>query len=901
MPRGIVMITARQWIAIAVFTVFCTSVQAQNATSAQPSPPKVAVNIDAQPIRAALKALGEQTGLQILYRSEDLSTNGITTPRIAGELSAQEALDRLLVNTGLKYEFINKHTVRISAARPLSSTPSPDSQSRLAQADSPSSQHTDNTNVPTSASSTSEPDKTNLEEIVVTGTHIRGSTDLATPVLVYSRADIDQTGLGTVQAFIQSLPQNFNGGASDSTIASIAGGGNAANAVSGTGVNLRGLGNDATLVLINGQRVAPGNTSGNFVDISLIPLSAVERIEIVTDGASAIYGSDAVGGVVNFILRRDLDGAESRVRYGTDAQGGTHETELGQTLGRKWSDGSALLSYEFLDRTPLTGTDRSYTQTLIEPFTLLPAQVRHGAFLSINQTLAPGVEAFLDSTFSHRSTDTNVTSPFFGTTSPVTITAYSGTLGTKIDLPHQAQAQLSATYASSSTRATTFFDDALSDDQKVHSSILSLDAKVDGTLGATPAGPVQFAVGAQYRQEKFDDPDLVGLTDFNPQREVAAAFIELRIPLVGPAAGGTPRDNRFTLTLADRDEHYSDFGSTNNPQLGLIWKPSRDLLFRGALGTSFHAPLLNDLNPGPFQVIPYPELDPRTGGITNTLIEFGGNPDLQPEKATTWTLGLDLHPEEVPGLRGNLGYYNIHFKNRIANAQLQGIDVPDALRLYHILGPEIIHFTPPQSLVRALAATPGYSDAFGSGITDLSTIGAIVDSRQHNLSIQKTSGMDFALSYAADSSIGKLDSGIAGTYILTFDNQFTAASPAISALNTVYNPVDLKMRAHEILAHGPVSAALFVNYVNSYKDNRTGTIVPVASWTTVDATLGYKVGAGHGFLNETSFTLGVINIANRNPPFVAPQYPGAYGGAAFDGANASILGRYFSLQLSKNW
>ena len=895
------MTTARLRIAISVFAVFCTCVQAQNAAPAQPSPPKVAVNIEAQPIRAALKALGEQTGLQILYRTEELSINGVTTPRIAGELSAQEALDRLLVNTGLRYEFINKHTVRISAARPLSSIAAPDPQIRLAQANSPSSQHTDDTNVPTSPSSTSELDKTNLEEIVVTGTHIRGATDLASAVLVYTRADIDQTGLGTVQGFIQSLPQNFNGGASDSTIGSIAGGGNAANVVGGTGVNLRGLGNDATLVLINGQRVAPGNTSGNFVDISLIPLSAVERIEIVTDGASAVYGSDAVGGVVNFILRRDLDGAESRVRYGTDAQGGTHETELGQTVGHKWSDGSALLSYEFLDRTPLTGSDRSYTQALIEPSTLLPEQVRHGAFLTINQTLAPGIETFLDSTFSHRSTDSNLTSPFFGTTSPATVTAYSGTLGTKIDLPHQAQAQLSATYASSSTRATSFFSGALSDDQKVHSSILSIDAKVDGTLGATSAGPVQFAIGAQYRQEKFDDADLVGMTDFNPQREVAAAFIELRIPLVGAAAGGTPRDNRLTLSLADRGEHYSDFGSTNNPQLGLIWKPSRDLLFRGALGTSFHAPLLNDLNPVPFQVVPYPEFDPRTGGATNTLIEFGGNPDLQPEKATTWTLGLDLHPEEVPGLRGNLGYYNIHFKNRIANAQLQGVDLSDALRLYNVLGPEIIQFNPPQSLVRALAATPGYSDAFGSGITDLSTIGAIVDSRQHNLSTQKTSGMDFGLSYAADSPLGKLDTGIAGTYILTFENQFTAGSPDISVLNTVYNPVDLKMRAHEILSKGPLSAALFINYVDSYKDNRTGAVVPVASWTTVDASLGYKFGPGHGLLNETSFTLGVINIANRNPPFAAPQFPGVYGGAAFDGANASILGRYFSLQLSKNW
>src|SRR5882724_5618975 len=97
-PRGIVMTAAGPWIAISASVLLCFSAQAQDSAPAQPLLPKVAVNIAAQPIRAALKALGEQTGLQILIRSEDLSINGVTTPRIAGELSAQEALDRLLVN-----------------------------------------------------------------------------------------------------------------------------------------------------------------------------------------------------------------------------------------------------------------------------------------------------------------------------------------------------------------------------------------------------------------------------------------------------------------------------------------------------------------------------------------------------------------------------------------------------------------------------------------------------------------------------------------------------------------------------------------------------------------------------------------------------------------------------------
>src|SRR6185312_9074463 len=152
-------------------------------------------------------------------------------------------------------------------------------------------------------------------------------------------------------------------------------GGTSANAVDGTGVNLRGLGNAATLVLVNGHRVAPGNTEGNFVDISMIPLYAVERVEVVTDGASAIYGADAVGGVINIILGRNLDGAETRARYGTVTSGSARERQVGQTVGHSWDTGSAQLIYDYLDRTPLSARSRSYTRSVSEPTMLLPEQV----------------------------------------------------------------------------------------------------------------------------------------------------------------------------------------------------------------------------------------------------------------------------------------------------------------------------------------------------------------------------------------------------------------------------------------------------------------------------------------------------------------------------------------------
>src|SRR5258705_170150 len=114
------MTVARLGSAIAGLGFACASVQAQSDASAKIAPAKVGVKIEAQPIRGALRAFGEQTGLQVLFRSEDASISGVTTQAVAGELPAQEALDRLLAKTGLKYEFVNKHTVRISSARPLS-------------------------------------------------------------------------------------------------------------------------------------------------------------------------------------------------------------------------------------------------------------------------------------------------------------------------------------------------------------------------------------------------------------------------------------------------------------------------------------------------------------------------------------------------------------------------------------------------------------------------------------------------------------------------------------------------------------------------------------------------------------------------------------------------------------
>jgi outer membrane receptor protein involved in Fe transport len=102
-------------------------------------------------------------------------------------------------------------------------------------------------------------------------------------------------------------------------------------------------------VLLNGRRLAP-SSFGNFVDISMLPLSAIERVEVLPDGASATYGSDAVGGVINFILRDRYDGMETRLRAGSVTSGHLNEIQASQSLGRAWSTGSVMFAYDHYNR-----------------------------------------------------------------------------------------------------------------------------------------------------------------------------------------------------------------------------------------------------------------------------------------------------------------------------------------------------------------------------------------------------------------------------------------------------------------------------------------------------------------------------------------------------------------------
>ena len=322
-----------------------------NSARAQPAPAdSIDFDIPAQPVPAAMRDFARQARVQFLLVTEGLES--IEANAVAGSYPVQQALDLLLAGTGLAGTYSPTSGVTISRTAGTETA-----------ADPPPAEAGDDPTEP----EVEEDFEDLVEEVLVTGSRIRGARN-ASPIVSISREDIDLAGFTTVEQVFEKLPQNFGGGASRDTLTDSANdtnvaGGNVGNDAGGTSVNLRGLGASSTLVLVDGRRLSPSGFGSAFTNVSSIPVTAIERIDVLTDGASAVYGSDAIGGVVNFVLREEYDGAETRLRYGQDGNGDLADLLLGLTLGKIHDSGSALFIYEYQDSGHLANSDRAFTST----------------------------------------------------------------------------------------------------------------------------------------------------------------------------------------------------------------------------------------------------------------------------------------------------------------------------------------------------------------------------------------------------------------------------------------------------------------------------------------------------------------------------------------------------------
>jgi iron complex outermembrane receptor protein len=232
-------------------------------------------------------------------------------------------------------------------------------------------------------------DNKNLEEVVITGSYIKGSgTDEATPVDVLNSDYIQKQGALTIGELTQKLavssgaennPDSFTAGATQGT----------------SNVNLRGLGLTSTLVLVNGKRQtiagAVANDGSVFVDTATIPMAALERVEILKEGATATYGSDAVAGVVNFILRDDFEGLEVSVGHQKAESSDQTTDDVSVLAGFGIGDNTnVILSGSFMQQDPMSSAERSYT-------TINAVSILGRSFLNLGG-LSPGLPVFIEGT-----------------------------------------------------------------------------------------------------------------------------------------------------------------------------------------------------------------------------------------------------------------------------------------------------------------------------------------------------------------------------------------------------------------------------------------------------------------------------------------------------------------------
>ena len=185
-----------------------------------------------------------------------------------------------------------------------------------------------------------EDDDEVIEQIVVTGSRLkRDSFNVSTPLALMDREAIQDTGLGSLaEVLIDEMPAIYEG-ASNTNSQSLV------NATGITTMNLRNLGNDRTLVLIDGRRTVPNQYSSNGVSLNSIPTPLIQRVEVITGGSSAAYGSDAIAGVVNIITQQDKVGLAVKTRYGATSNGGGEEVSADLQYGTKFNDGRGYLFF----------------------------------------------------------------------------------------------------------------------------------------------------------------------------------------------------------------------------------------------------------------------------------------------------------------------------------------------------------------------------------------------------------------------------------------------------------------------------------------------------------------------------------------------------------------------------
>lgn len=842
-----------------------------------------------------------------------------------------------------------------------------------------------------------------VEDIIVTGTLIRGAAPVGTNVVGLSSADIVNTGATNTNQVLARIPQvssAFN------QLPALSSTGAARQSVRPSLRNLGAQGGSTTLILIDGHRAVGVGTIESTADPDVIPPGLLERVDVVLDGGSSLYGSDAVGGVINFITRSRFSGLEASARVGSADNYRTVDANV--IAGRDWDAGSAFISYAYAHHDALFGRDRDFVRQVsastgfcapgtvnitranattsyalpgrvpgtasrcdaTDNASFYPSETRHSVFAGLTQdlseTLRIDMKAFYtdrksivyydlnqtNSTFgiSGQSATISAVNPYYSPIAPDTGVqtvqfSYAGAFDPRarttlsewgvvptltfkpggdwqvrllgnygrsftearspqIDATSQAIALGSATLATAlnpynpadsnpAVLASIFrYDYGDSKQELINSRMVA-----DGTLFALPGGNVRAAVGLEYIRESYSGrfgPVIPGQERSAPLgvavRNVKSAFGELVIPLIG-TDNSMPLIRSLSLSASARYDEYSDFGDTFNPKIGATYKPLDWMTIRGNYGTSFNAPSLADAGGSPdtrAQILPVsPFRDPADAAANffrPSILLAGGNPDLGPQKADTWSVGVDIRP--VRGFTASLTYYNISVRDSIGLAPFfaPAIFQPEYAEFF-TKNPTLAQLTSIVGGLRLDGAT-SLASLYGA-----STPYVIIDARRQNLGEIRQDGLDFNVAYNQPMSFGSINATVGGTYTL---NRSLAAIAGAPFVDQFASPGASRFSVLGTLGGtvGRVNGTATLSHSEGYRipQSLTG-LTKVGSFDTVDLYLAYDM-KGSGLAKDLSFTLNVNNVFDADPP-LGPIDPGY--------ANGATLGRLFQAGIRKKF
>lgn len=803
--------------------------------------------VAAQPLGTALTEVARTAGLEVMFPAD--AVVGRRALAISGRRTLADALDLLVAGTGLTATIENGTIVVREGG-----------------------------------------------EIVVTGTRIRGGA-IASPLISISGADMRAAGHSSLTEVAAALPQNFGGGQNPGIGFNVplASGENVG---SGTSINLRGLGQDATLTLLNGRRLSFGGNR-QAIDVSAIPVAAVDRLEIVADGASALYGSDAVAGVANIILKRDYEGLTTSARFGASTDGGNAQQQYGIVAGTRWAGGGLIATYDYGRQSAILWRQRDYSADVNYGLSLYPELSHHSVVASGHQALGDLTVA-LDALYNRRSERriyAVLADPAYPTFAvPGRTESLSIAPSLKMDAGRWSLGVF-ATYGFDHTRYGT---DMLSGGTVTRTlrgcycnTAWSAEANADGPLFVLPAGEVRAAFGTGYRVNDFHAYRTVGpVQDIDVSQDTYYAFGELSIPLVSPAQG-LRFAHRLELSAALRYENYPGVDKVTTPRLGLVYAPTRDIDLKASWGRSFKAPTLWQQHSG--QIV---DLRPASsaGGIglpasATVLTVFGGNPGLKPERASTWSVSAALHPEALPGTSVEISGFGIDYDERIVTPITQY-----ARALSNPAFAEFVVSNP--SAADIAAAFDGREFVNRAGVPyDPSNVAAVIWNANVNAAWQKVRGIDVAVRQRFELGVdtGLILSGSA-TWMKS-RQKVSDGQPEMRLAGTAFNPPKFRMRAGATYAAPEFDLSAFVNHVGGVDQTRIVPAERLHGMTMVDLSWVYRP-SGSGVFRNLVFSVSVANVLNAKPDTFRPDY---VLDAPYDSTNYSALGRVVSAGISKSW